>query len=195
MSLQPVTLTGIQVRLEPLTQAHAPGLLDVGRDEDIWKYLMRPPFADLDDTRDWINDALTAQKSGSQLPFVSIHNESNRVAGSTRYLNISPNDKGLEIGWTWLGVDFMRTVVNTECKLLLLRHAFETLGYVRVQLKTDLLNERSQRAIERIGGVREGVLRKYQRTRNDRIRDTVMYSILDSEWPAVRSKLEQMLKS
>lgn len=195
MSLQPVTLTGTHVRLEPLTLAHASGLLDVGRDEDIWKYLMRPPFADLDDTRGWISDALAAQQTGSQLPFVGIHKESNRVAGSTRYLNISPNDKGLEIGWTWLGVDYMRTVVNTECKLLLLRHAFETLGYVRVQLKTDLLNERSQRAIERIGGVREGVLRKFQRTRNDRIRDTVMYSILDSEWPAVRSKLQQILKS
>lgn len=100
---------------------------------------------------------------------------------------------GLEIGWTWLSWEFQRTMVNTECKLLLLRHAFETLGCVRVQFKTDLLNEESQRAIERIGGRREGILRKFQRTRGGRIRDTVMYSILDEEWPDVRLRLERML--
>jgi RimJ/RimL family protein N-acetyltransferase len=190
-----VTLCGTYVRLEPLGVHHAAGLYAIGQDERVWRYLTREPFGCVDDAQEWIHEALEGLQTGSQLPFAIIHLASNRVAGTTRYLNSTPTDGGLEIGWTWLGVDYQRTPVNTECKWLLLSHAFESLGCVRVQLKTDLLNEASQRAIERIGGRREGVLRKFQRTRGGRIRDTVMYSILDDEWPAVRAKLERLLQA
>jgi RimJ/RimL family protein N-acetyltransferase len=105
-----------------------------------------------------------------------------------------PQDRGLEIGGTWYGLEFQRTVVNTECKYLLLRHAFETLGCIRVQLKTDRLNERSQKAIERIGAVREGVLRNHMILPNGRYRDSVFYSIVDTEWPAVKKRLEEMME-
>ena len=115
----------------------------------------------VDDMRSWVQDILSCAEKGTDLPFVAIHLASGRVAGATRYLNIMPNDRGLEIGGTWYGPEFQRTVVNTECKYLLLSHAFETLGCIRVQLKTDLRNERSQKAIERIGAVKEGVLRNH----------------------------------
>jgi RimJ/RimL family protein N-acetyltransferase len=116
------------------------------------------------------------------------------VAGATRYLNILPNDRGLEVGGTWYGLDFQRTAVNTESKYLLLTHAFETLKCIRVQIKTDSLNTRSQAAIERIGAVREGVLRNHMILPDGRIRHSVFYSILDTEWAIVKKKLEEMLK-
>ena len=115
------------------------------------------------------------------------------MAGATRYLNIMPKDRGLEIGGTWYGTEFQRTPMNTECKYLLLQHAFETLGCIRVQLKTDSRNERSQKAIERIGAVKEGVLRNYMILPDGRYRHSVFYSILDREWPAVKKRLEEML--
>ena len=115
------------------------------------------------------------------------------MAGATHYLNIMPKDPGLEIGGTWYGIEFQRTPVNTECKYLMLRHAFETLGCIRVQLKTDSRNERSQKAIERIGAVKEGVLRNHMILPDGRIRDSVFYSILDREWPEVKKNLEVMM--
>ncbi len=115
------------------------------------------------------------------------------MAGATRYLNIVPKDRGLEIGGTWYGPEFQRTAVNTECKYLLLRHAFESLGCIRVQLKTDLRNERSQKAIERIGAVKEGVLRNHMILPDGRIRHSVFYSILDSEWLEVKKRLGEMM--
>ncbi|TWT45540.1 putative ribosomal N-acetyltransferase YdaF [Phycisphaerae bacterium RAS1] len=189
----PVTLAGRHVRLAPLTLEHAPGLLAAGRDEPIWTWLIREPLRSVDDARGYISDALEQQARGTQLAFVTLDAACGEVIGSTRYLNILPADRVLEIGWTWLSVARQRTAANTECKYLLLRHAFETLGALRVQLKTDLLNEKSQRAIERIGGLREGVLRRYQATRGGRQRDTVMYSILSEEWPAVKARLERLL--
>jgi RimJ/RimL family protein N-acetyltransferase len=123
-----------------------------------------------------------------------IHLLSGRVAGATRYLNIMPRDRGLEIGGTWYGVDFQRTAVNTECKYLLLRHAFESLGAIRVQLKTDLRNVRSQKAMERIGAKKEGILRNHMILPDGRYRDSVFYSILDSEWGEVKKNLEQMMR-
>jgi len=117
------------------------------------------------------------------------------VAGATRYMNIMPNDRGLEIGGTWYGPEFQRTVVNTECKYLLLSHAFETLGCIRVQLKTDLRNQRSQKAIERIGAVKEGVLRNHMILPNGHYRHSVYYSILDTEWPEVKRRIEGMIES
>jgi RimJ/RimL family protein N-acetyltransferase len=147
----------------------------------------------VDDMRNWVLDILARGQKGTDLPFVAVHLESGRVAGATRYLNIMPNDRGLEIGGTWYGPEFQRTAVNTECKYLLLSHAFETLACIRVQLKTDLRNERSQRAIERLGAVKEGVLRNHMILPDGRIRHSVFYSILDTEWPDVKKRLEEML--
>ena len=122
-----------------------------------------------------------------------IHLASGRVAGATRYLNMAPEHRGLEIGGTWYGADFQRTAVNTECKYLLLEYAFETLGCIRVQLKTDERNLRSQRAIERIGAKYEGILRNHMILPDGGYRDSVFYSIIDSEWPGVKKSLEEKL--
>jgi RimJ/RimL family protein N-acetyltransferase len=195
MQTGPVTLSGKHVRLEPLQVRHAEGLLAVGCDERVWTHLARPKFSSLDDARDWIGKAIKDAESGGQIPFAILDSATGREAGTTRYLNISSPDRLVEIGWTWLGVDYWRTALNTECKYLLLRHAFETWKCVRVQLKTDLRNERSQRAIERLGAQREGVLRKYQLTQGNRHRDTVMYSIIDDEWPGIKARLETKLTS
>ena len=145
------------------------------------------------DIRRWVELVLSRQANGTDLVFAVIHLASGRVAGSTRYLNISTQDRSVEVGGTWYGVDFRRTVVNTECKFLLLEHAFENLDCIRVQIKTDLRNERSQRAIERIGAVREGVLRDHMILPDGTVRSSVYYSILKAEWPAVKSRLEDML--
>jgi RimJ/RimL family protein N-acetyltransferase len=143
--------------------------------------------------RNWVLDILSRAEKGTDLPFVAVHLASGRVAGATRYLNIMPNDRGLEIGGTWYGPEFQRTVVNTECKYLLLQHAFERLGCIRVQLKTDLRNERSQKAIERIGALKEGVLRNHMILPDGHYRHSVFYSILDTEWPDVKKCLEERM--
>ena len=194
MNPAPITLKGEYARLEPLDPRHAEGLFAIGQDEKIWRYLLRPKLESVADARSFVEDALRVAVGGSQLPFVIIDQKSNRVAGSTRYLDIRPNDRAIEIGSTWLGREFQRTTINTECKYLLLRHAFEELGAVRVTLKTDGRNEQSQRAIERIGAVREGVLRKHMVMWDGYVRDTVYYSILDSEWPQVKDRLEGLLR-
>jgi RimJ/RimL family protein N-acetyltransferase len=173
--IEPVTLVGKHVRLEPMTEAQVPEL------------------AQIDDMRGWVREILSRAEKGTDLPFVAIHLASGRLAGTTRYLNIMPGDRGLEVGGTWYGLEFQRTPVNTECKYLLLRHAFETLGCIRVQLKTDLRNERSQKAIERIGAKKEGVLRNHMILPDGRIRHSVFYSILDSEWSDVKKNLEAMM--
>jgi RimJ/RimL family protein N-acetyltransferase/nitroimidazol reductase NimA-like FMN-containing flavoprotein (pyridoxamine 5'-phosphate oxidase superfamily) len=184
----PVVLEGRHVRLEPLTQAHAPELAAVSGDEQIWQYYPKS-LATLEDVRAWIDIALEQQAAGTALPFAIIHKELGRAIGSTRYLNIMPADRGLEIGSTWLGREYWRTAINSECKLLLLRHAFETLGCIRVQLKTDRRNERSRRAIERLGAQFEGILRRHMIVRDGAYRDSAMYSIVESEWPATKTKL------
>ena len=144
--------------------------------------------------RAWVRDILSRAEKGTDLPFVAVELKSGRVAGATRYLNIMPNDRGLEIGGTWYGSEFQRTAVNTECKYLLLRHAFEALGCIRVQFKADARNARSLRAIERLGAVREGMLRKHYILQDGGYRDSVYFSILDREWPKVKERLEEMLK-
>lgn len=193
MEVKPVVLTGRHVRLEPLSEAHASGLAEIGVRQDFWDFMLYGRMESIDDMRDWVRDIISRGEKGTDLPFAVIHLESRRVAGATRYLNIAPNDRGLEIGGTWYGLEFQRTAVNTECKYLLLRHAFEALGCIRVQLKTDLRNERSQKAIERIGAVREGVLRNHMILPDGRVRDSVFYSILDSEWQSVKANLEKMM--
>ena len=139
-------------------------------------------------------DILSRAEKGTDLPFVAIHLASGCVAGATRYLSIMPGDRGLEVGGTWYEPDFQRTAVNTECKYLLFKHAFETLGCIRVQLKTDLRNERSLKAIERIWAVREGVLRNHMILPDGIMRHSVFYSILDTEWGEVKKRLEEMMK-
>jgi len=191
--VQPVTLMGTAVRLEPLGLQHADDLFAAAQDPDIWRYLPADPSAAPAALRAWITAALDAQTTGGELPFAIRDRATGRALGSTRYLNISARDRGLEIGWTWLARPARRTTVNTECKYLLLRHAFETLRAVRVQLKTDRRNTVSQAAIERLGAVREGILRKHMLVANGYIRDTVMYSVTDDEWPGVKVRLQRML--
>jgi N-acetyltransferase len=194
MDPRPITLEGRHVRLEPLTLAHAPDLLAaLSHDLAIWKWLSIEPPDTAGAMEAFIASALERQSTGEDVPFAQIALPSGRAVGSTRYLSISRRDRGLEIGWTWLGKPWQRTAINTEAKYLLMRHAFEDLGAARVQLKTDARNLQSQAAIERIGAAREGVLRKYQRTRNDFIRDTAMYSVIAEEWPAVKARLASRL--
>lgn len=188
-----VTLQGKHVRLEPLSEEHIPGLAQIGIGQDFWHFMLYGDMKTEENMRGWVLDILEREKKGGDLPFTVIHLASGRVAGATRYLNIVPKDRGLEIGGTWYGTEFQRTAVNTECKYLLLEHAFEMLKAIRVQIKTDSRNERSQRAIERIGAKWEGVLRNHMILPDGYIRHSVFYSVIDSEWAEVKKNLEAML--
>jgi RimJ/RimL family protein N-acetyltransferase len=190
---QPITLTGTTIRLEPLAPKHAPDLLQASAEKSIWSYMPLSGFPDLAAVEDWIRASLEAQRAGADLPFAIVLADNNVAVGSTRFLDIRRAHRGLEIGSTWLAPGVQRTRVNTEAKYLLLKHAFEDLGAVRVQLKTDARNIRSQRAIERIGGVLEGTLRRHMVMWDGHIRDTVYYSLIDVEWPAAKRRLESML--
>lgn len=184
------TLEGRFVRLEPLAEEHAAGLLQAGRAPEVWTWMPRGPLTDVADAR-----ALVAglRARPGAVPFAIVERAGGRVAGSTSYLAVSAPDRRVEVGYTWLAPEHWRTALNTECKLLLLARAFEAWGANRVELKTDLRNERSQRAIERLGAVREGVLRRHMVVRDGAVRDTVYYSIVRDEWPAVRERLERAL--
>ena len=190
---QPVNLIGKTIRLEPLALNHAPDLLQASAEKSIWSFMPLSGFLDVAGVEEWIRTSLEAQRAGTDLPFAIVLADTNVAVGSTRYLDIRRAHRGLEVGWTWLAPGVQRTRVNSEAKYLLLKHAFEELGAVRVQLKTDSRNIRSQRAIERIGGVLEGSLRRHMVTWDGHIRDTVYYSILDSEWLAAKRRLEAML--
>ena len=191
--VSPVILNGKYVRLEPMTEDHIPGLAEIGVGQTFWDFMLYGRMDSVEDMRNWVRDILSRAQNGTDLPFVAIHLASGKVAGATRYLNIMPKDRGLEIGGTWYGTEYQRTPVNTECKYLLLTHAFERLGCIRVQLKTDLRNVRSQKAIERIGAKREGILRNHMILPSGQFRDSVFYSILDSEWPEVKKRLEESI--
>jgi RimJ/RimL family protein N-acetyltransferase len=193
MVIEAVTLCGGGVRLEPMTVGHIDALARVGLDPEIWRWGIAP-LATRDDMRNYVEQALDDQQRGNSLPFVIIAQPSNEVVGSTRYGNIDMANRRLEIGWTWLVPAHQRTGINTEAKLLLLTHAFERLGVHRVELKTDALNQRSRAAILRIGAVEEGIFRKHIVTASGRVRDSVYYSILDTEWPAVKAKLKGKLQ-
>jgi len=193
MEVKPVILTGKHVRLEPLTEEHVTGLTEIGLDDTIWQYMPYGIMRNESDIGRWIQTILVREAEGTDLPFAVIHLASGRVAGTTRYMEIRSEHHGLEIGGTWYGAEFRRTQVNTECKYLLLEHAFEELESIRVQLKTDSRNERSQRAIERIGAKREGTLRNHMILPNGYFRHSIYYSILDSEWPQVKIRLDEML--
>ena len=191
--IEPVTLVGKHVRLEPMTEAHIPGLTVIGVGQSFWDFMLYGNMETEADMQNWVRDIIARGEKGTDLPFVAIHLASGQVAGATRYLNIMLKDRGLEIGGTWYGPEFQRSPVNTECKYLLLTHAFETLSCIRVQLKTDLRNERSQKAIERIGAKKEGVLRNHMILPDGRFRHSVFYSILDTEWGDVKKNLEAMM--
>ncbi len=190
MHIEPVTLSGNVVRLEPLALKHANDLLLTGQELATWDYISANPCISLDTMQQWISSTLQMQATGTCLPFVIVALTSTHVVGSTRYMDIMQKNRGLEIGWTWLAPEARRSAINTECKYLLLRHAFETLGTIRVQLKTDSRNLRSQRAIERLGAVKEGTLRNHMIMPDGYFRHSVVYSILDSEWPQIKAGLE-----
>ena len=193
MEVKPTILQGKYVRLELMTKAHAPALAEIGVGQPFWDFMVYGRMETADDMREWVKDILARAEKGTDVPFVAIHIDSGRLAGASRYMNIMPNDRGLEIGGTWYGPEYQRTVVNTECKYLLLQHAFEKLGCIRVQLKTDLRNERSQKAIERLGAVKEGVLRNHMILPDGYYRHSVYYSILDTEWLSVKKRLQEMM--
>lgn len=195
MQIQPVTLTGRLVRLEQLSEAHVPDLAVVGLDENIWRFMLYGAMRTQEDIHAWVKDILSRQARGTDLAFAVIALSSGKAVGATRYMNIELKNRGLEIGGTWYGAAYQGTGVNTESKYLLLRHAFETLGCIRVQFKTDSRNLRSQRAIERLGAVREGTLRNHMILPDGLVRDSVFFSILDREWPQVKAHLEQRLQS
>ena len=182
------------MRLEPLSEErHAAGLCDVGLDPDLWRlvpYRVTTP----DEMTAYVRQAVAAQAAGSAIPFAQIEKASGAIVGSTRYMNIDVSNRRVEIGSTWIARPWRRTAINTEAKYLLLRHAFESLGCLRVELKTDALNRRSRNAILRIGAKEEGTLRQHVVTWTGRLRDTVYFSILDSEWPEVKARLEEKLR-
>jgi len=187
-------LTGRVLRLEPLAEAHVAGLAEAGKDERIWKWMLYGNLVTEEAMGAWVLDMLSRQAAGTDLPFTVVHLASGRIVGATRYMEMRPEHRGLEIGGTWYGLEFQHTAVNTESKYLLLTYAFETLGCVRVQFKADARNERSIRAIERLGARREGVLRNHYILKDGRLRDSVYFSILESEWPDVKTRLEEILK-
>jgi N-acetyltransferase len=186
-------LEGRHVRLEPLTRDHLDALCEVGLDEDLWRWIPKPVHS-RDDMQDYIRTALQWQADGTAIPFATVERSTERIVGSTRYMNIDRPNRHVEIGATWVGAPWQRTAINTEAKYLMLRHAFEELGCMRVELKTDELNQRSRNAILRIGAKQEGIFRKHVLCADGRQRNSVYFSIIDSEWPEVKASLEEKLK-
>lgn len=193
MIIEPVILYGKIIKLVPLQKSYVLELAEAGDDEEIWKYMPYGPIVTIEKMTDLIDHLLTLQDHKTDLPFAVIYQKSSKAIGMTRYLEIEPANQALEIGGTWYALDYQHTAVNTECKFLLLRHAFEDLNCIRVQFKTDLRNERSQRALERIGAVKEGVLRDHMILPDGTIRSSVYYSILAREWPLVRQRLISLM--
>ena len=192
MDLTPVTLRGRWLTLEAIDERHVPGIFEVMRDDEVCRYLAWDPPKSLDETLALVREAKDAMARGQAIVYAQVWNATGRAIGSTRLLDVRPADRQVEIGSTFLGRDYWPTPANTESKYLFLRHCFESLGCVRVALKTDGRNLRSQEAIARLGAVREGVLRRHMRIKNYQ-RDTVYFSILDDEWPAVKARLEARL--
>ena len=175
-----------------MTFEHHAGLCEIGFDPEIWR-LTVVAVKTPDEMRTYMDSALKLQREGTSLPFVTIERSSGRIVGSTRFGNYDPANRRIEIGWTWIARPWQRTAINTETKYLMLSHAFEKLRCVRVELKTDVLNAPSRKAMLRIGAKEEGILRKHTLTWTGRYRDSIYYSILDEEWADVKQQLERML--
>jgi N-acetyltransferase len=193
MTLEPPTLIGKHVRLLPLEERHLTGLLAAASAPEIWSYLPTPQPQNISDMRQIAEEAWEMQRQGLEIPLV-IEFEG-RIVGSTRIMDISLANNSCEIGWTWHHPSVWRTPVNTECKFLLLSYLFDSQKLTRVFLKTDLRNERSQNAIERLGAVREGVWRKNRVMHDGYVRSTVYFSILDDEWPQIKQHLAAKIAS
>ena len=192
--LGPVVLAGTHVRLEPLEQRHADDLVDAAADPLIWRWLPVQVTSRADLER-WIDEALAAAAAGTEQAFAVVDVPTGRAVGSTRYMDIAPAHKGVEVGWTWYARSAWGGVVNPESKLLLLTHAFEGWGAIRLYLKTDSLNERSRSAIARLGAKYEGDLRNHRIRPDGTYRHSSYYSILDTEWPAVKLSLQERVRA
>ena len=192
MKIEPVTLEGEFVRLEPLRVDHLPALVEAGMDESLWKWTNNIVRNESDLER-YVREALAMQGQGTALPFVTIDRESGKVVGSTRFGNIDTANQKVEIGWTWINPKWQRTAINTEAKLLMFTHAFEVWNCIRVELKTDFNNEKSKNAMRRIGCTEEGTMRNHMITESGRYRDSVYFSIIESEWESVRADLTSKL--
>ncbi|MBS1796522.1 MAG: GNAT family N-acetyltransferase [Acidobacteria bacterium] len=192
MKVEPVILENEFVRLEPLRAGHHEALCRVGLEPELWR-LIPTRVGSPAEMREYIETALDEERRGVALPFATVEKGSDRAVGSTRFGNIDVRNRRAEIGWTWIASEFQRTRVNTAAKLLMLAHAFETWKCIRVELKTDALNERSRQAILRLGARQEGIFRQHVICDTGRLRDTVYFSILDNEWPAVKENLLRKL--
>jgi RimJ/RimL family protein N-acetyltransferase len=191
--VDPVVLEGPRVRMEPLDlERHWEGLASIGVDPDLWRWT-QAIIRSREDLRRYLDEAMREMGEHRSLPFATIDRASGRIAGCTRFSSIDIRGRQIEIGWTWVGRPYQRTHVNTEAKYLMMRHAFEVLGAAKVQLKTNVLNERSRNAMRRIGCVEEGVLRKSAVNDDGVWRDTIYFGVLDDEWPAVKARLEAMM--
>lgn len=189
MKVEPVTLEGKRIRLAPMGPEHLDALTKAGAFGELWKWTRN--LADTPEgMREYVEEALADAKKGNALPFVTIDKKSGTVIGSTRFGNIDSTNRRVEIGWTWITPAFQRTHVNTEAKCLMLTHGFEVWNCVRVELKTDFLNDKSRNAMLRMGAKEEATLRKHMVCYNGRFRDTIYYSVLDTEWPDVKQRLE-----
>jgi RimJ/RimL family protein N-acetyltransferase len=185
-------LTGAHVHLVPLSHDHVNALCEVGLDPELWRWVPTN-VENVDGMRAFVTEALAERDAGRAIPFAQIDATTNRVVGTTRLANIDRTHRRAEIGWTWIGRPWQRTAINTEAKLLLFTYAFGTMGCKRVELKTDALNSQSRTAIARLGAVQEGIFRRHMITSTGRSRDTVYFSVIDEEWPAVRQNLRDRL--
>jgi RimJ/RimL family protein N-acetyltransferase len=185
---QPPTLENTRALLKPLAEEDFEGLLAVGLDPSLWKLSLNK-IESREDLLTYLQTAIRQRETGQSLPFTIIDKETNQIAGCTRYGNIVLEHKKLEIGWTWLGVQFQKTGLNRACKYALLRYAFEELGMLRVELKTDVLNTNSRQAMLKMGATEEGILRKHLITEKGRHRDSVYYSIIIDEWPGIKERV------
>jgi N-acetyltransferase len=190
--LEPITLTGRHATLAPLSHQHHDDLVDAAKDGELWN-LWHTWIPKPEGMRAEIDRRLDLQKQGSMLPFTVLHNGSGKAAGMTTYMNVDAVNRRVEIGGTWYRNSVQRTPINTECKLLLLTHAFESLNCIAVELRTHFFNHKSRRAIERLGAKLDGVLRSHQVASNGTLRDTCVYSIIAGEWPTVKGHLGYLL--
>ncbi len=192
MDPTPPLLKGRRIRLEPLSLNHHAALCEVGLDPELWRWSMSP-ITTPERMKQDIETALKWRVDGTAIPFATVDLGSGRVIGSTRFANIDRRNRRAEIGWTWIAPPWQRTSANTEAKFLMLKHAFEKLGCIRIEFKADALNEQSRRALLRIGATQEGIFRNHMIAESGRIRDSVYFSVIEAEWPGIKARLEEKL--